>query len=149
LHADRGASMKSKVVAHLLADLGVTKTHSRPRTSDDNPYSEAQFKTLKYRPDFPQRFGSIQDARAHCQHFFRWYNQQHKHSGIAMLTPQTVHYGNADNVLKQRQQTLNLAFDLHPSRFKGKQPCPQSLPEAAWINKPLNNQSESTTHSDN
>ena len=140
--------MKSKVVAHLLADLGVTKTHSRPRTSDDNPYSEAQFKTLKYRPDFPERFGSIQDARAHCQHFFSWYNQQHKHSGIAMLTPQTVHYGNADNVLKQRQQTLNLAFDLHPSRSKGKQPRPQSLPEAAWINKPMNNQSEVTTYSD-
>lgn len=149
LHADRGASMKSKVVAHLLADLGVTKTHSRPRTSDDNPYSEAQFKTLKYRPDFPDRFGSIQDARVHCQHFFRWYNQQHKHSGIAMLTPQTVHYGHADHVLNQRQQTLNLAFDLHPSRFKGKQPRPQSLPEAAWINKPLNNPSEVTTHSDN
>ena len=149
LHADRGASMKSKVVAHLLADLGGTKTHSRPRTSDDNPYSEAQFKTLKYRPDFPERFGSIQDARAHCQRFFQWYNQQHKHSGIAMLTPQTVHYGNADNVLSRRQQTLNQAFDLHPSRFKGKQPCPQLLPKAAWINKPLNNQSEVTTHSDN
>ena len=148
LHADRGASMKSKVVAHLLADLGVTKTHSRPRTSDGNPYSEAQFKTLKYRPDFPERFGSIQDAKVHCQHFFQWYNQQHKHSGIAMLTPQTVHYGNADNVLNQRQQTLNQAFDLHHIRFKGKQPRPQSLPEAAWINKPLNNPSEVTTHSD-
>ena len=142
LHADRGSSMKSKAVAHLLADLGVTKTHSRPRTSDDNPYSEAQFKTLKYRPDFPERFGSIQDARAHCQQFFRWYNQQHKHSGIAMLTPQTVHYGKAGNVLNQRQKTLNQAFDLHPSRFKGKQPRPQPLPEAAWINKPLNNPSE-------
>jgi putative transposase len=143
LHADRGASMKSKVVAHLLADLGVTKTHSRPRISDDNPYSEAQFKTFKYRPDFPERFGSIQDARVHCQHFFRWYNQQHKHCGIAMLTPQIVHYGNAENVLNQRQQTLNQAFDLHPSRFKGKQPCAQSLPKAAWINKP-NNQCEVT-----
>jgi len=148
LHADRGASMKSKAVAHLLADLGVTKTHSRPRTSDDNPYSEAQFKTLKYRPDFPERFGSIQDAQAHCQRFFHWYNQQHKHSGIAMLTPQTVHYGNANNVLNQRQQTLSLAFDRHPSRFKGKRPRPQSLPEAAWINKP-NHPSEGTTHSDN
>jgi putative transposase len=147
LHADRGASMKSKAVAHLLADLGVTKTHSRPRTSDDNPYSEAQFKTLKYRPDFPARFGSIQDARVHCQRFFYWYNQQHKHSGIAMLTPQTVHHNNADNVLKQRQQILTLAFDRHPSRFKGKPPRPQSLPEAAWINKPLNNTSE--VHSDN
>jgi len=148
LHADRGASMKSKAVAHLLADLGVTKTHSRPRTSDDNPYSEAQFKTLKYRPDFPERFGSIQDAQAHCQRFFHWYNQHHKHSGIAMLTPQTVHYGHTDHVLNQRQKTLNLAFDRHPSRFKGQRPRPLSLPEAAWINKP-NHHSEVTTHPDN
>ena len=149
LHADRGSSMKSKAVAHLLADLGITRTHSRPHTSDDNPYSEAQFKTLKYRPDFPPRFGSIQDAKTHCQRFFQWYNQQHKHSGIAMLTPQTVHYGNANNVLDQRQQTLSQAFERYPIRFKGKPPRPQSLPKAAWINKPFDNPSEVTTHPDN
>lgn len=136
LHADRGASMKSKVVANLLADLGVTKTHSRPHTSDDNPYSEAQFKTLKYRPEFPQRFDSMDQARSHCQQFFTWYNQQHKHSGIAMLTPETVHYGHANQVLEQRRQTLQQAFNEHPERFKGKLPKLADLPESVWINKP-------------
>lgn len=136
LHADRGPSMKSKAVAHLLADLGITKTHSRPYTSDDNPYSEAQFKTLKYRPEFPDRFGCIQDARAYCRDFFQWYNHEHKHSGIAMLTPSTVHYGLADDVQDRRQQSLMQGFQLHPMRFKGKPPSVQALPTAAWINKP-------------
>jgi len=136
LHADRGSSMKSKVVANLLADLGVTKTHSRPHTSDDNPYSEAQFKTLKYRPQFPQRFDSMDQARAHCQKFFTWYNQQHKHSGIAMLTPETVHYDHANQVLNQRRQTLQQAFNEHPERFKGKSPKLADLPDTVWINKP-------------
>jgi putative transposase len=98
LHADRGTSMKSKPVALLLSDLGVTKTHSRPHTSDDNPYSESQFKTLKYRPDFPERFGSIEDARNFCQSFFAWYNKEHRHSGIGLLTPECVHYGRAQGV---------------------------------------------------
>ena len=136
LHADRGPSMKSKLVAHLLADLSITKTHSRPHVSDDNPYSEAQFKTLKYRPDFPKRFGSIQDAKQFCRTFFTWYNCEHKHSGIAMLTPQTVHYGRARAVLAQRQVALNNAFMQNPMRFKGRMPAISAAPEAAWINKP-------------
>ena len=136
LHADRGASMKSKMVAHFLADLGITKTHSRPHVSDDNPYSEAQFKTLKYRPDFPKRFGCIQDAKQFCRTFFAWYNGDHKHSGIAMLTPETVHYGRAQAVLAQRQVALNNAFMQNPKRFKGRMPAISAAPEAAWINKP-------------
>ena len=136
LHADRGPSMKSKLVANLLADLSITKTHSRPHVSDDNPYSEAHFKTLKYRPEFPKRFGSIQDAKQFCRIFFSWYNCEHKHSGIAMLTPETVHHGRADAVLGQRQEALNNAFKLNPKRFKGRMPVAASLPAAAWINKP-------------
>ena len=136
LHADRGPSMKSKLVANLLADLGITKTHSRPHVSDDNPYSEAHFKTLKYRPEFPKRFGSIQDAKQFCRTFFTWYNCEHKHSGIAMLTPETVHYGRAEAVLEKRQLALNNAFKLNPKRFKGKMPVAAPLPEATWINQP-------------
>jgi putative transposase len=136
LHADRGSSMKSKLVANLLADLSITKTHSRPHVSDDNPYSEAHFKTLKYRPEFPKRFGSIQDAKQFCRTFFTWYNCEHKHSGIAMLTPETVHYGRAEAVLEKRQVALNNAFKLNPMRFKGRMPVTASLPEAAWINQP-------------
>ena len=136
LHADRGASMKSKPVAFLLSDLGVTKTHSRPHVSDDNPYSEAHFKTLKYRPEFPERFGCIEDARAFCQTFFLWYNTEHRHSGISLLTPQTVHYGQAPQVLEKRQTTLSAAFVNHPERFKNKMPHPQKLPQEVWINKP-------------
>jgi putative transposase len=136
IHADRGASMKSKLVAHLLADLGVTKTHSRPHVSNDNPYSEAQFKTLKYCPEFPERFGSIQDARYFCQDFFTYYNKEHRHSGIALMTPEQVHYGMADQIIKARSEVLQSAFGKHPERFKGKMPLPQPLPEAAWINKP-------------
>jgi putative transposase len=136
IHADRGPSMKSKPVALLLADLGVTKTHSRPHVSDDNPYSESQFKTLKYRPDFPDRFGSIQDARSFCQDFFPWYNCEHHHSGIGLLTPEMLHYGKAEAVIAQRRIVLNSAFEAHPERFVRGLPVPPPVPEAAWINKP-------------
>ncbi len=136
LHADRGTSMRSKPVAALLVDLEVAKTHSRPHVSDDNPYSEAQFKTLKYRPEFPERFGSIEDARAHCQHFFRWYNADHCHSGIGFMTAESVHYGRAQTLFRHRAQTLEVAFLAHPTRFKGKAPQPPRLPTAAWINPP-------------
>lgn len=136
IHADRGSSMKSKPVAFLLSDLGITKTHSRPHTSDDNPYSEAQFKTLKYRPDFPERFGSIEDARAFCQTFFHWYNQEHRHTGISLLTPEMVHYGRADMTIQSRQNVLTAAYEAHPERFVRKMPLHKLLPEAAWINPP-------------
>jgi hypothetical protein len=128
--------MKSKPVAFLLADLGVTKTHSRPYTSDDNPFSEAHFKTLKYRPDFPDRFGAIQDARAHCQVFFPWYNNDHRHSGIAFMTPADVHYGRTPAIIEARTQALNAAFEANPRRFKGRPPTPKLLPSAVWINPP-------------
>ena len=136
LHADRGSSMRSKPVAFLLADLGITKTHSRPYTSTDNPYSESHFKTLKYCPQFPGHFGSLQDARSFCQEFFNYYNNHHHHSGIAMLTPHDVHYGLAQNTLAQRQSVLDTAFLAHPERFVRKPPQAQTLPLAAWINKP-------------
>jgi len=136
LHADRGTSMRSKPVAALLVDLEVAKTHSRPHVSDDNPYSEAQFKTLKYRPDFPERFGSIEDARAHSQQFFHWYNGTHCHSGIGFMTPESVHYGRAQAMFQQRANILNVAFLAHPNRFKGSAPQPPKLPTAAWINPP-------------
>lgn len=136
IHADRGSSMTSKPVAFLLADLGVTKTHSRPHTSNDNPYSEAQFKTLKYCPEFPERFGSLEDARAFCQHFFGWYNSEHHHSGIGLLTPEDVHYGRVERVLAARQETLTGAYERHPERFVNKRPAPPAVPTAAWINPP-------------
>jgi putative transposase len=136
LHADRGTSMRSKPVAALLVDLDVAKTHSRPHVSDDNPYSEAQFKTLKYRPDFPSRFGSIQDARAHCQDFFRWYNTEHRHSGIGFMSPDTVHYGRSTALTEKRAVTLDIAFAAHPARFKGIAPRPPCVPLAVWINPP-------------
>ena len=136
LHADRGSSMRSKPVATLLADLGIAKSHSRPYVSDDNPYSEAQFKTLKYQPGFPSRFGSLADARAHCSPFFAWYNQEHRHSGIGMMTPESVHTGRAAEVRRQRQVTLQNAFVRTPNRFKNRLPQPHRLPTAAWINPP-------------
>jgi len=136
LHADRGSSMKSKAVAMLLSDLGVTKTHSRPHTSDDNPFSEAQFKTLKYRPEFPKRFGCIQDARSFCQVFFRWYNEEHRHTGIALHTPEVVHHGLAHEAQQARSEILHAAYEKHPERFVRKRPAPPELPEAVWINKP-------------
>jgi len=136
LHADRGSSMRSKPVALLLADLGVTKTHSRPHVSDDNPFSEAQFKTLKYRPEFPERFGSLMDARGFCGTFFRWYNVEHHHSGLGLLTPHDVHYGLAAARRAERAVVLAAAHDAHPERFVRGLPTPAPLPTAVWINKP-------------
>jgi putative transposase len=136
IHADRGTSMTSKPVALMLADLGVTKTHSRPHVSDDNPYSESQFKTLKYRPEFPERFGSAQDARAFCQVFFPWYNHEHHHSGIALLTPDMLHYGMAEEVIEQRQQVLDAAYARNPERFTHARPKHPPQPTAVWINPP-------------
>ena len=136
VHADRGSSMRSKAVAELLADLVVTKTHSRPHTSDDNPYSESHFKTMKYRPEFPDRFGSIEDARVFCQKFFEWYNTEHRHSGIAWLTPGAIHHEEAGGVLQGRRQTLAAAHAIHPERFVQGVPEPPEPPKAAWINPP-------------
>ena len=136
LHADRGSSMTSKPVAFLLADLGVTKTHSRPHVSNDNPYSESQFKTLKYRPGFPDRFASIEEARAFCQDFFRWYNAEHRHSGIGLLAPEVVHYDQAQEAYDARAQVLASAYAAHPERFVRQAPRPPQLPTAAWINPP-------------
>ena len=136
IHADRGPSMTSKPVALLLADLGIIKSHSRPHVSNDNPFSEAQFKTLKYRPGFPSRFGSIEDARAFCRSFFSWYNTQHRHSGIGLLTPETVHRGRGEQVRAARQVVLADAYAAHPERFVRKQPEPPPLPTAVWINPP-------------
>lgn len=136
IHADRGSSMTSKDVAFLMADLGVTKTHSRPHVSNDNPFSESHFKTLKYRPEFPERFGSLQDARAFCAGFFEWYNHQHRHSGIGFMTPADVHHGRAPGVSAQRARVLDAAFQRHPERFVRKHPTPPALPKAVWINPP-------------
>lgn len=136
VHADRGSSMTSKPVAFLLADLGITKTHTRPYTSSDNPYSEAQFKTLKYRPDFPDRFGSMPGARSFCRSFFDWYNHDHRHSGIGLMTPATVHYGRAEAVHAQRARVLAAAHAANPERFVNGTPSPPDLPDAVWINGP-------------
>ena len=144
IHADRGSAMRSKPVAFLLADLSVTKTHSRPYTSNDNPYSESQFRTLKYRPEFPDRFGCIQDSRAFCQRFFPWYNDQHRHSGIGMMTPAMVHYGQAPCIREKRQTVLDAAYLAHPDRFVRRPPTPLQLPKEVWINKPQN--SDENTH---
>jgi len=137
IHADRGSSMASKPVALLLADLGITKSHSRPHVSNDNPYSEAHFKTLKYRPGFPARFGSLEHARAFCRQFFSWYNTCHRHSGIGLLTPETVHAGRASEVAAARAITLGEAYAAHPERFVRRPPTPPRLPTAVWINPPL------------
>ncbi len=136
LHADRGASMKSKLVAQLLADLGVTKTHNRPYTSNDNPFSESQFKTLKYCPAFPQNFGCLEDAKSFCRAFYCWYNNEHRHSGINWLTPDMVHNGKAVAVLEQREKTLSTAFKKHTKRFKNRKPSAGKLHEKVWINPP-------------
>jgi len=136
LHADRGTSMTSKPVAFLLADLGITKTHSRPHVSNDNPYSESQFKTLKYRPGFPGRFLSMEEARSFCCAFFPWYNAEHHHSGIGFLTPEAVHTGQAPALHQMRSETLAVAYASHPERFVRQPPTPPPLPTAAWINKP-------------
>jgi putative transposase len=136
VHADRGGPMTAKSVAQLLADLGVTKTHSRPHVSNDNPFSESQFKTLKYRPDFPERFGCQPDARSWAAEFFDWYNYEHHHSALGLLTPADVHFGRAPAVLQQRQQVLAAAYDRTPQRFVKGLPKPLALPAAVWINPP-------------
>ncbi len=136
IHADRGTSMRSKLLAQLLADLGVTKSHSRPHVSDDNPFSESQFKTLKYRPAFPDRFEGFDHAKGFCQVFFNWYNHDHRHSGIAMLTPEQLHYGEAEAVLERRRLVLEAAFRAHPERFVNGLPKVTSPPRAVWINPP-------------
>ena len=136
LHADRGGPMRAKVTAHLLADLGVTRSHSRPHTSNDNPFSESHFKTLKYQPQFPKRFGSIQDARQFCRQFFTWYNRDHRHSGIGLMTPDQVHHGLAEIVHSARQITLDRAFAKNPDRFVRKPPVPPAKPTATWTNPP-------------
>ena len=149
LHADRGTSMTSKGVGQLLADLGVTKTHSRPHISNDNPYSEAHFRTLKYRPDFPQQFGAIEDAKAFCRSFFEWYNHDHYHSGIALLTPASVHSGQADEVVNKRNEALQVAFEHNPQRFNNRQPVAQPVPHAAWINPPTTTHQEDDQKQEN
>jgi putative transposase len=136
IHADNGGPMTAKTVAILLADLGVAKSHSRPHVSNDNPYSEAQFKTLKYRPDYPDRFGSVADARHWARSCFAWYNDQHHHSGLGLLTPAVVHTGRAETVRQQRQVVLRQAYQAHPERFTQGLPQPAKLPEAVWINAP-------------
>jgi putative transposase len=136
IHADRGTAMTSQPVALLLADLGVTRTHSRPHVSDDNPYSEAQFKTLKYHPAFPERFGCLEDARVFCQGFVAWYNTEHRHGALGLLTPAAVHYGRAPAILEQRRAVLAAAYAAHPERFVRKPPEPAQPQTAAWINPP-------------
>jgi putative transposase len=136
IHSDRGSPMKSKAVALLLTDLGVGKSFNRPYVSNDNPYSESHFKTLKSRPLFPDRFGCIQDARALCQQFFAWYNNEHYHGGIALMTPATVHYGRSEDCNAERQIILSSAYSQHPERFVKGQPKTIALPEEVWINKP-------------
>ena len=136
IHADRGTSMTSKPVAQLMVDLGVARSHSRPHVSNDNPYSEAAFKTLKYAPAFPDRFGSLADARAFGEKFFGYYNHEHRHRGIGLHTPASVHFATATGVRAQRQQTLNAAYATHPERFGNRRPQPPKLPAAAWINQP-------------
>jgi putative transposase len=142
IHSDRGPSMKSKTVAELMVDLGVEKTHSRPHVSNDNPYSEAQFKTLKYRPDYPRRFGSSVDARGWAGPFFRWYNEEHYHSGLGLMTPEVVHYGQAASVRARRQLVLEAAYADHPERFVRGLPEVPEVPSAVWINKPESIQKE-------
>lgn len=143
LHADRGTSMRSKLVAQLLADLGVVKTHSRPHTSNDNPYSESQFKTMKYRPDFPSQYGSLQDGLGFCRPFFAWYNNDHHHHGLALLTPKQVHFGRATQVLDARQVAMNAAYVANPERFP-KPPRVRRLPAEVWINPPILQKAETT-----
>jgi transposase InsO family protein len=145
VHADGGAMMKAKSLALLFADLGISKSHSRPHVSNDNPYSEAQFKTLKYRPEFPAFFPSIQAARTFITAFVRWYNYEHRHSGLAFLTPADVHFGRAHDVLAQRNATMLLAWQKHPERFRPTGPAIRALPRAVYINKPEEQTQSETT----
>jgi len=136
IHSDRGPSMASQTVAQLLVSLGVVKSHSRPHVSNDNPFSESQFKTMKYRPEFPKRFGSYEDAKSFCRAFFDWYNNEHYHTGIGLLTPSMLHYGTAPKVIESRSKVLQANYAKHPERFVHGCPKPQSLPDAVWINPP-------------
>jgi len=139
LHSDRGSAMVSKTVAQLLIDLGVAKSHSRPYTANDNPYSEAQFKTMKYRPGYPDRFGFPDDARSWARDFFHWYNHDHHHTGLGLMTPATIHHGRVDAVYAQRQQVLQAAYEAHPERFVRGMPTPLEPPKEVWINQPQSN----------
>ena len=147
VHADRGSSMMSKPLVLLMEDLGNRKCHSRPRVSNDNPVSESQFKTKKCRPDYPGRFGSLQDARSWAASFFTWYNSQHYHSGIGLLSPDTVHYGKAESVLIKRQRVLEDAYAARPERFVKGSPTVSELPEAVWINRPISLMELAAEHS--
>jgi putative transposase len=146
LHADRGAAMIAKSLARFLSDLGVDKSHSRPHTPDDNPYSEAQFKTMKYRPDYPQRFDSKDQALAWARAFFPWYNQEHHHVALGLLTPAMVHLGQTQTILAQRQATLDQAYAQHPERFVRGAPATAPVPTAVWINPPTSVESVAPTH---
>jgi putative transposase len=143
LHADRGSAMRSKTVRDLLADLGVSKSYSRPYTPTDNPFSEAHFKTMKYQPDYPGAFDGMRHARRWARAFFEWYNQAHHHTGLALMTPATVHYDEVEYVQERRQQTLNAAYAAHPERFVGGRPIPPQLPKEVWINQPKGEHSAS------
>ncbi len=143
IHADRGPAMTSKTVALLFSDLDILRSHSRPYVSDDNPFSESHFRTLKYRPEFPDRFGSLEHARQVCRTLFAWYNAEHHHSGLAFLTPATVHHGRAGEVLDARHRVRLAAYDAHPERFVNGPPRRENLPSAVWINPP-----EEPTHQD-
>lgn len=147
IHSDRGSPMTSKAVALLMSDLGITRSLSRPHVSNDNPYSESQFKTIKYRPAFPERFGSIEDARAFCQRLLDWYNNEHYHSGIALMTPATVHYGLAEKCSNRRQEVLSNAFEAHPERFVNGAPKVLQVPQEAWINAPKPDKQDAATTS--
>ena len=136
LHSDRGSPMTAKSFVFLMADLGVTRSYSRPHTSNDNPYSESHFRTVKYRPDFPDRFGSYEDAHGWCSRFFGWYNDEHRHSGIGFHTPADVHFGRAEAIRNHRAVVLGSAYSAHPERFVRKPPEPPALPTVAWINEP-------------
>ena len=136
IHADNGAPMRARTVSQLMADLAVTESHSRPHVSDDNPFSESKFKTMKYRPDYPERFDGLLNARTWARPFYDWYNYDHHHSGLGLLTPATVHFGHAPEVLAARQRTLDIAYAAHQDRFVHGSPSPQPLPTAVWINPP-------------
>ena len=136
VHSDRGKAMRSRTLADLLGELGVERSFSRPHVSNDNPYSESQFKTLKYHPSYPERFGSIEDVGSHMRAFFKWYNTEHRHSGIAMMTPEVVHTGRSEQVWNSRKKTLQRAYQKHPERFVKGNPEPRKVPEEVWINQP-------------
>ena len=145
VHADRGSSMTSKTLTLLLADLDIVRSHSRPRVSNDNPYSESQFKTLKYRPAFPDHFDTIEEARRFCRKFFHWYNTEHKHSGIGYLSPATVYFGQAEQANAARSRVLDAAYAAHPERFVNQRPVPPPLPKPAGINSKPDDQAEPAT----